>query len=47
MTWAEQRVRLGHRPRPYAHAAVFLASDDAGMITGRDPRVDGGTIGPY
>ncbi len=30
-----------------ARAAVFLASDDAEMITGLDLRVDGGTIGRY
>jgi NAD(P)-dependent dehydrogenase (short-subunit alcohol dehydrogenase family) len=34
-------------PRHYASAAVFLASDDAEMITGMDLRVDGGTIARY
>ena len=42
-------VPLGKRPSPrhYAKAAVFLASDDAEMITGFDLRVDGGTIARY
>ncbi len=31
----------------YAHAAVFLASDDARMITGFDLRVDAGNIAKY
>jgi NAD(P)-dependent dehydrogenase (short-subunit alcohol dehydrogenase family) len=37
-------VPLGKRPSPadYAHAAVFLASDEAAMITGTDLRVDAG-----
>jgi len=37
-------VPLGKRPSPsdYAKAAVFLASDDAAMITGTDLRVDAG-----
>jgi NAD(P)-dependent dehydrogenase (short-subunit alcohol dehydrogenase family) len=49
MSWADQGVPLGHRPNPhhYARAAVFLASDDAEMITACDLRVDGGTIGRY
>jgi NAD(P)-dependent dehydrogenase (short-subunit alcohol dehydrogenase family) len=34
-------------PRHYARAAVFLASDDAEMITGFDLRVDGGAIAKY
>jgi len=34
-------------PRHYARAAVFLASDDAEMMTGDDLRVDAGTIGRY
>ena len=34
-------------PTDYAHAAVFLASDDASMITGTDLRVDGGAIARY
>ena len=42
-------VPLRRRPsgRHYAKAAVFLASDDAEMITGFDLRVDGGTIAKY
>lgn len=42
-------VPLGRRPSPrhYARAAVFLASDDAEMITGFDLRVDGGTVARY
>jgi len=34
-------------PRHYARAAVFLASDDAEMITGFDLRVDAGAIAKY
>jgi len=34
-------------PRHYAQAAVFLASDDAQMITGVDLRVDAGAIAKY
>ncbi|HET7341529.1 MAG TPA: SDR family oxidoreductase [Methylomirabilota bacterium] len=34
-------------PRDYACAAVFLASDDAEMITGLDLRVDAGAIAKY
>jgi NAD(P)-dependent dehydrogenase (short-subunit alcohol dehydrogenase family) len=34
-------------PRHYARAAVFLASDDAEMITGSDLRVDAGAIATY
>jgi len=34
-------------PQDYARAAVFLASDDAGMITGTDLRVDAGAIAQY
>jgi NAD(P)-dependent dehydrogenase (short-subunit alcohol dehydrogenase family) len=34
-------------PRHYARSAVFLASDDAEMITGCDLRVDGGAIAKY
>jgi len=34
-------------PRHYARAAVFLASDDAEMITGMDLRVDAGTGARY
>jgi len=35
------------QPRHYAKAAVFLASDDAEMITGFDLRVDAGAIAKY
>lgn len=40
---------LGKRPSPadYAHAAVFLASDAAEMITGTDLRVDAGALARY
>ena len=34
-------------PTDYGRAAVFLASDDAGMITGTDLRVDAGAIARY
>jgi NAD(P)-dependent dehydrogenase (short-subunit alcohol dehydrogenase family) len=34
-------------PRHYARAAVFLASDDAEMITGFDLRVDAGAVARY
>jgi NAD(P)-dependent dehydrogenase (short-subunit alcohol dehydrogenase family) len=34
-------------PKHYARAAVFLASDDAEMITGTDLRVDAGTVSRY
>jgi NAD(P)-dependent dehydrogenase (short-subunit alcohol dehydrogenase family) len=34
-------------PKHYARAAVFLASDDAEMITGFDLRVDAGAIAKY
>jgi NAD(P)-dependent dehydrogenase (short-subunit alcohol dehydrogenase family) len=42
----EPRGRLPS-PRHYAKAAVFLASDDAEMITGFDLRVDAGAIAKY
>ena len=44
-----QGVPMGKLPRPqhYARAAVFLASDDAEMITGMDLRVDAGAIARY
>ena len=43
------RVAMQKLPSPsdYARAAVFLASDDAGMITGMDLRVDAGAIAQY
>ena len=34
-------------PRDYGQAAVFLASDDAEMITGTDLRVDAGAVAQY
>jgi NAD(P)-dependent dehydrogenase (short-subunit alcohol dehydrogenase family) len=34
-------------PSDYGRAAVFLASDDAGMITGIDLRIDAGAIARY
>jgi NAD(P)-dependent dehydrogenase (short-subunit alcohol dehydrogenase family) len=42
-------IPLGRLPSPrhYARAAVFLASDDAEMITGLDLRVDAGAIAKY
>lgn len=45
----DQGVPLGKRPSPhhYGRAAVFLASDDAEMITAFDLRVDGGTNARY
>lgn len=48
-TSGDQGVPLGKRPSPrhYARGAVFLASDDAEMITGFDLRVDGGTVSRY
>jgi NAD(P)-dependent dehydrogenase (short-subunit alcohol dehydrogenase family) len=48
-TAGDEGVPLGKRPTPehYGKAAVFLASDDAEMITGFDLRVDGGTIARY
>ena len=40
---------LGKLPGPadYARAAVFLASDDAAMITGTGLRVDAGGLARY
>jgi NAD(P)-dependent dehydrogenase (short-subunit alcohol dehydrogenase family) len=45
----QRMVPLGRLPSPrhYAGAAVFLASDDADMITGIDLRVDAGAIAKY
>ncbi len=42
-------VPMGRLPSPhhYARAAVFLASDEAEMITGFDLRVDAGAIAKY
>lgn len=43
------RIAMQRLPRPsdYARAAVFLASDDAAMITGADLRVDAGATAQY
>jgi NAD(P)-dependent dehydrogenase (short-subunit alcohol dehydrogenase family) len=43
------RVPMQRLPRPsdYGRAAVFLASNDAAMITGTDLRVDAGAIARY
>jgi NAD(P)-dependent dehydrogenase (short-subunit alcohol dehydrogenase family) len=43
------RVAMQKLPAPsdYGRAAVFLASDDAAMITGIDLRVDAGAIAQY
>ena len=43
------RVPMQKLPRPsdYGHAAVFLASDGAAMITGTDLRVDAGAVARY
>jgi len=48
-TSGDQGVPLGKRPSPrhYAKGAVFLASDDAEMITGFDLRIDAGTVARY
>ncbi|MEM5518094.1 SDR family oxidoreductase [Henriciella sp. AS95] len=35
------------KPSDYGKAAVFLASDDASMITGTDLRVDAGAVSKY
>jgi NAD(P)-dependent dehydrogenase (short-subunit alcohol dehydrogenase family) len=45
----QKMVPMGRLPSPrhYAKAAVFLASDDAEMITGFDLRVDAGAIAKY
>lgn len=44
-----KRVPLQKLPRPsdYGKAAVFLASEDAEMITGIDLRVDAGAVAKY
>jgi NAD(P)-dependent dehydrogenase (short-subunit alcohol dehydrogenase family) len=49
LSGATPGVPLGKRPSPadYAKAAVFLASDDAAMITGTDLRVDAGALARY
>src|SRR5262245_25964120 len=45
----QKMVPMGQPPSPrhYARAAVFLASDEAEMITGFDLRVDAGAIAKY
>jgi NAD(P)-dependent dehydrogenase (short-subunit alcohol dehydrogenase family) len=35
------------KPSDYGHAAAFLVSDDAAMITGADLRVDAGAVARY
>jgi NAD(P)-dependent dehydrogenase (short-subunit alcohol dehydrogenase family) len=40
-------LRRAPVPRDYAYAAVFLASEEARMITGIDLRVDAGAIAQY
>jgi NAD(P)-dependent dehydrogenase (short-subunit alcohol dehydrogenase family) len=49
LTFGDQGVPLGKRPSPrhYAHGVVFLASDEADMITGFDLRIDAGTVSRY
>lgn len=49
MSYGDQGVPLGRRPSPrhYAKGVVFLASDEAEMITGFDLRVDAGTVSRY
>lgn len=48
-TEGDTGIPLRRRPSPqhYARGVVFLASEDAEMITGFDLRVDGGVIGRY
>jgi NAD(P)-dependent dehydrogenase (short-subunit alcohol dehydrogenase family) len=43
------RVPMQRLPKPsdYGRAAAFLASDDAGMITGTDLRIDAGAVARY
>ncbi|MEQ9642122.1 MAG: SDR family oxidoreductase [Alphaproteobacteria bacterium] len=49
MTPYRKRVPMQKLPSPsdYGSAAVFLASDDAKMITGTDLRIDAGAIAKY
>ncbi|HEX2891279.1 SDR family NAD(P)-dependent oxidoreductase [Vineibacter terrae] len=49
MTPFRARIPMQKLPVPsdYGRAAVFLASDDAGMITGTDLRVDAGAVARY
>ncbi len=44
-TWAKENLvgRWG-QPADVANAAVFLASDDSGFITGTEIKVDGGWL---
>jgi len=45
----QRMVPMGQLPSPrhYASAAVFLASDEAELITGTDLRVDAGAVAKY
>ncbi len=45
----KKMVPMGKLPSPrhYARAVVFLASDDAEMVTGTDLRVDAGALAKY
>lgn len=49
LEWWRVRSPLQKLPSPsdYGRAAVFLASDDASMITGVDLRVDAGAVARY
>jgi NAD(P)-dependent dehydrogenase (short-subunit alcohol dehydrogenase family) len=49
MLYFRKMVPTGQLPSPhhYARAAVFLACDDAELITGFDLRVDAGAIAKY
>jgi NAD(P)-dependent dehydrogenase (short-subunit alcohol dehydrogenase family) len=49
MSRYRRRSPMGKLPRPsdYGKAAVFLASDDAAMITATDLAVDAGALGSY
>jgi NAD(P)-dependent dehydrogenase (short-subunit alcohol dehydrogenase family) len=45
----KRMVPMGELPTPsdYAHALVYLASDDARLVTGTDLKVDGGATAKY
>jgi NAD(P)-dependent dehydrogenase (short-subunit alcohol dehydrogenase family) len=49
LTFGDQGLPLRRRPSPrhYASGVVFLASDEAEMITGFDLRVDAGAVSRY
>ena len=49
MATFQSRVPMTRLPVPsdYGRAAVFLASDDAAMITGTDLRIDAGAVARY